>query len=144
MNNMNKMKIRLNATADVQEFVRAAEKCDFDIDIQYDSTIVDAKSILGIFSLGLAKIFTVNCHGENAEFVDAIQKFAVAKNCLSPSFLYPPFFNQLPSPNGSWFFSRVMSQSPSLLETLANTAKPGESSKGSWHRKINYYKVLRK
>ena len=52
MNNMNKMKIRLNATADVQEFVRAAEKCDFDIDIQYDSTIVDAKSILGIFSLG--------------------------------------------------------------------------------------------
>jgi len=51
MNNMNKMKIRLNATADVQEFVRAAEKCDFDIDIQYDSTIVDAKSILGIFSL---------------------------------------------------------------------------------------------
>jgi len=73
MNNMNKMKIRLNATADVQEFVRAAEKCDFDIDIQYDSTIVDA-----IFSLGLAKIFTVNCHGENAEFVDAIQKFAVA------------------------------------------------------------------
>ena len=74
MNNMNKMKIRLNATADVQEFVRAAEKCDF----QYDSTIVDAKSILGIFSLGLAKIFTVNCHGENAEFVDAIQKFAVA------------------------------------------------------------------
>lgn len=66
------------------------------------------------------------------------------KNCLSPSFLYPPFFNQLPSPNGSWFFSRVMSQNPSLLETLANTAKPGESSKGSWHRKINYYKVLRK
>lgn len=26
MNNMNKMKIRLNATADVQEFVRAARK----------------------------------------------------------------------------------------------------------------------
>ena len=68
MDNMNKMKIRLNATADVREFVRAAEKCD----------IVDAKSILGIISLGLAKILTVNCHGENAEFVDAIQKFAVA------------------------------------------------------------------
>ena len=40
MDNMNKMKIRLNATADVREFVRAAEKCDFDVDIQYDSTIV--------------------------------------------------------------------------------------------------------
>ena len=32
MDNMNKMKIRLNATADVREFVRAAEKCDFDVD----------------------------------------------------------------------------------------------------------------
>ena len=55
MDNMNKMKIRLNATADVREFVRAAEKCDFDVDIQYDSTIVDAKSILGIFSLDVTK-----------------------------------------------------------------------------------------
>ena len=81
MNNMNKMKIRLNATADVQEFVSAAEKCGFDIDIQYDSTIGDAKSILGIFSLGLAKIFTVNCHGENAEFVDAIQKCPDGQHC---------------------------------------------------------------
>ena len=81
MDNMNKMKIRLNATADVREFVRAAEKCDFDVDISYNRVIIDAKSILGILSiisLGLAKILTVNCHGENAEFVDAIQKFAVA------------------------------------------------------------------
>ena len=30
---------------------------------------------------------------------------------------------------------RVMSQSPSLPEALENTAKPGESSKGSWHQK---------
>jgi len=28
-----------------------------------------------------------------------------------------------------------MSQSPSLPEALENTAKPGESSKGSWHQK---------
>lgn len=83
MNNMNKMKIRLNATADVQEFVRAAEKCDFDIDIQYDSTIVDAKSILGIFSLGLAKIFTVNCHSEIRSGV---------KIAYPPLFYTPPFF----------------------------------------------------
>ena len=115
MDNMNKMKIRLNATADVREFVRAAEKCDFDVDIQYDSTIVDAKSILGIISLGLAKILTVNCHGENAEFVDAIQKFAVAKKLLiSPLFYTPPFFDQLPSPNGSWFFFACNEPKPEL------------------------------
>ena len=55
MDNMNKMKIRLNATADVREFVRAAEKCDFDVDIQYDSTIVDAKSILELSVLVLPR-----------------------------------------------------------------------------------------
>lgn len=59
MNNMNKMKIRLNATADVREFVRAAEKCDFDVDIQYDSTIVDAKSILGTASCFRSRISTI-------------------------------------------------------------------------------------
>ena len=78
MNNMNKMKIRLNATADVQEFVRAAEKCDFDIDIQYDSTIVDAKSILGILSMDLTKILTVQAYGRNKEFENTLKKFAVA------------------------------------------------------------------
>ncbi|MDO4292391.1 MAG: HPr family phosphocarrier protein [Eubacteriales bacterium] len=75
---MNRMKIQLNGTADVREFVSAAEKCDFDVDIQYESTVVDAKSILGIISLGLAKIMTVYCHGEDPDFVNRIQKFAVA------------------------------------------------------------------
>ena len=78
MDNMNKMKIRLNATADVREFVRAAEKCDFDVDIQYDSTIVDAKSILGILSMDLTKVLTVTCHGEDYEFNCFLQKYAVA------------------------------------------------------------------
>ena len=89
MDNMNKMKIRLNATADVREFVRAAEKCDFDVDIQYDSTIVDAKSILGIISLGLAKILTVNCHGENAEFVCPTKKSEILLG-IAPTLLFLP------------------------------------------------------
>lgn len=75
---MRQLKIKLNEAADVREFVRAAEKCDFDVDIKYNSVIVDAKSILGIISLGLTKILTVQCHGESHEFVNAIRKFAVA------------------------------------------------------------------
>ena len=71
-------KIRLNETADVKEFVQAASKCDFDVDIQYDSTIVDAKSILGILSMDLTKVLTVTCHGEDHEFNRFLQKFAVA------------------------------------------------------------------
>ena len=73
-----KTQIKLKDVDGAKEFVRAAMDCEFDIDVYYNRIALDAKSILGIFSLGLAKIFTVNCHGENAEFVDAIQKFAVA------------------------------------------------------------------
>jgi len=71
-------KIRLNETADVKEFVQAASKCDFDVDISYNRVIIDAKSILGILSMDLTKVLTVTCHGEDHEFNRFLQKFAVA------------------------------------------------------------------
>ena len=75
---MMSQKIKLSAPEDVKEFVKAANKCDFDIDISYNRVLVDAKSILGIFSMDLTRILTVHCHGESQEFKQAIQKFAVA------------------------------------------------------------------
>ena len=71
-------KIRLNATEDVKEFVKAASKCDFDVDISYNRILIDAKSILGILSMDLTKVLTVTCHGENHEFNSFLQKYAVA------------------------------------------------------------------
>lgn len=71
-------KIRLNAAEDVREFVRAASKCDFDIDISYNRIMVDAKSILGIFSMDLTRVLTVCCHGDSPEFNRTLQKFAAA------------------------------------------------------------------
>ena len=71
-------KIRLNETADVKEFVQAASKCDFDVDISYNRVIIDAKSILGILSMDLTKVLTVTCHEEDHEFNRFLQKFAVA------------------------------------------------------------------
>lgn len=71
-------KIRLNETADVKEFVQAASKCDFDVDISYNRVIIDAKSILGILSMDLTKVLTVTCHGEDHECNRFLQKFAVA------------------------------------------------------------------
>ena len=70
-------KIRLNAAEDVREFVNAASKCDFDIDIFYNRIIIDAKSILGILSMDLTKNLTVKCYGENPHFNEVIAKFAV-------------------------------------------------------------------
>ena len=71
-------KIRLHATEDVKEFVKAASKCDFDVDISYNRILIDAKSILGILSMDLTKVLTVTCHGEDHEFNHFLQKYAVA------------------------------------------------------------------
>ena len=75
---MTQRKIKLNATEEVQEFVNAATKCDFDIDIYYNRFLIDAKSILGILSMDLTKVLTVECHGESKEFDRTLKKFAVA------------------------------------------------------------------
>ena len=54
-----KFQIRLSATEDVKEFVRAAGQCDFDIDVFYNRVVIDAKSILGVLSLDLTQPLTV-------------------------------------------------------------------------------------
>lgn len=39
----------------VQDFVSEASKCDFDVDLGYNRIVVDAKSIMGVFSLDLTR-----------------------------------------------------------------------------------------
>lgn len=73
-----KYQIRLNATAEVQEFVSAAEKCDFDIDVFYNRVIIDAKSILGVLSLDLNKVLTVQFGGQSNDFENVLKKYVVA------------------------------------------------------------------
>ncbi len=64
--------------SEVKEFVQAATKCDFDIDIAYNSYIVDAKSILGVYGLDLNRVLTVFCHGYSEEFDRYLQRFSMA------------------------------------------------------------------
>ncbi len=63
---------------EVKDFVRAACRCDFDIDISYNSYVVDAKSILGVFGLDLRRVLTVNCHGYSEEFDRYLRQFSLA------------------------------------------------------------------
>ncbi|MEF9941179.1 MAG: HPr family phosphocarrier protein [Lachnospiraceae bacterium] len=72
-----KCKIKLSAT-DVKDFVRTAEKYDFDIDVFYNRIIIDAKSILGVLSLDLSKNLTVQYHATDSDFEQALQKYVVA------------------------------------------------------------------
>ena len=63
---------------EVKEFVAAATKCRFDVDISYNSFIVDAKSIVGVLGLDFRQILTVSYNGYDDAFEKYLQKFAVA------------------------------------------------------------------
>ncbi len=70
-------KIRLRVD-EVKDFVAAATKCDFDIDISYNRFVVDAKSIVGVLGLDLNQILTVSYNGYDQEFEDYMNHFALA------------------------------------------------------------------
>lgn len=63
---------------EVKDFVAAASKCDFDIDIFYNRYVVDAKSILGVYGLDLTKNLTVRYDGYNAVFENFLSRLAIA------------------------------------------------------------------
>ncbi len=63
---------------EVESFVSAACKCDFDVDISYNSYIVDAKSIVGVLGLDLTKVLTVTCHGYDSSFENFLKTFSLA------------------------------------------------------------------
>ena len=67
---MKKMKISLSSIEDVKEFVALTNSYSFDSDLVSGRYAVDAKSIMGIFSLDLSKPIDLNIHSEND--VDAI------------------------------------------------------------------------
>lgn len=64
---MKTFNIILNSINDVKNFVNIVNKYDFDIDLISDRYVVDAKSIMGIFSLDLTKTIAVEAHTEDAD-----------------------------------------------------------------------------
>ena len=70
-------KIRLRVD-EVKDFVAAATRSDFDIDISYNRFVVDAKSIVGVLGLDLNQILTVSYNGYDQEFEDYLNHFALA------------------------------------------------------------------
>lgn len=75
---MIKKTVQFKNSEDVEEFVKAAGQCDFEIDILCDHIYIDAKSILGVLGLGLRKDLTVQYFGENPVFEKALNDYAVA------------------------------------------------------------------
>lgn len=72
---MKTVQISLNSIDKVKSFVTDITKFDYDFDLVSGRYVIDAKSIMGIFSLDLSKPIDLNIHAEdNAEEVLNILK----------------------------------------------------------------------
>ncbi|MGL5436468.1 MAG: HPr family phosphocarrier protein [Lachnospiraceae bacterium] len=62
---MKTVSISLNSIDKVKSFVNDLTKFDVDFDLVSGRYVIDAKSIMGIFSLDLSKPIDLNIHSEN-------------------------------------------------------------------------------
>lgn len=71
---MKQRKILIPSIAEAKDFVFKAANCDFDINVFYNRVIIDAKSILGVLSLDLTRVLTVEYDGENKDFEEFLDE----------------------------------------------------------------------
>ena len=64
---MKSFDVLLNSINDIKNFVNVVGKYDYDIDLTSGRYVVDAKSIMGIFSLDLSKPITMEIHNDNPD-----------------------------------------------------------------------------
>ena len=69
---MKTVQISLNSIDKVKSFVNDITKFDYDFDLVSGRYVIDAKSIMGIFSLDLSKPIDLNIHTESETSVDEI------------------------------------------------------------------------
>ena len=70
--------IRINAINDVKDFVTIASRCPYNADLISGRYSIDAKSIMGIFSLDLSNDLELNIHSDDCgDFLDEISRFIV-------------------------------------------------------------------
>ncbi|MBR2823702.1 MAG: HPr family phosphocarrier protein [Clostridia bacterium] len=64
---MKTVTIRLSLVENVNKFVNIVGRYPFDMDLRAGRHVVDAKSILGIFSLDLSRPITLEIYSEDCE-----------------------------------------------------------------------------
>ena len=75
---MQEINIALRDMQAIREFVQAVVLLDYDVDLVQGRYIVDAKSIMGIFSLNLSKPIKVEVHSDDCQkFLDEVARFVV-------------------------------------------------------------------
>lgn len=73
---MKTVKVSLNSIDKVKTFVNDINRFDFDFDLVSGRYVIDAKSIMGIFSLDLSKPIDLNIHAENEKLEEVLSTLA--------------------------------------------------------------------
>ena len=76
---MKTLQISLNSIDKVKAFVNDITKFDCDFDLVSGRYVIDAKSIMGIFSLDLSKPITLKVHADEdaAEILEVLSNYEV-------------------------------------------------------------------
>ena len=76
---MKTVKISLNSIDKVKSFVNTIARYDEDFDLVSGRYVIDAKSIMGIFSLDLSKQINLNIHGssDDSDVLEALKPYIV-------------------------------------------------------------------
>ena len=76
MSAMTEALIKLSTINDVRNFVNTVSKFDTEIDLKSGRYVVDAKSIMGIFSLDLASPIEMTIHSDAPEkILEALNEY---------------------------------------------------------------------
>lgn len=73
---MKTLKFSLNSIDKVKAFVNEISKFDCDFDLVSGRYVIDAKSIMGIFSLDLSKPINLNVHAEGNNLDEVLKVLA--------------------------------------------------------------------
>lgn len=73
---MKTVSISLNSIDKVKAFVNDISEYDFDFDLVSGRYVIDAKSIMGIFSLDLSKPINLNVHAEGNNLDEVLKVLA--------------------------------------------------------------------
>ena len=70
---MRNLLLSLNSIDKVKTFVNDINRFDFDFDLVSGRYVIDAKSIMGIFSLDLSKPIDLNIHAEGDSLQEVLK-----------------------------------------------------------------------
>ena len=75
---MRSVPIKLSFAEEVKSFVNTVNRYPYEVDLRAGRHVVDAKSILGIFSLDLSRPITLEIYSEDCQaLLDEIQPFVI-------------------------------------------------------------------